>query len=103
MVRSKTKKREKKTAITHRFFCCLGLTIERIYYWLNESEDEQFLLCLLSLLRNLLDEKDTEILLSQFNETTLLKVSEENRMLDVWSRHSIKFFFFEYLDIRKTS
>ena len=55
----------------------LGLTIERIYRWLNEGGDEQFLLCLLSLLRNLLDEKDTEILLPQFDAHTLLKVSRE--------------------------
>lgn len=51
------------------------MTIDRIYSLLDECTDEQFLLCLLSLLRNLFDEKDTDALLPLFNATKLLSVS----------------------------
>jgi hypothetical protein len=51
-----------------------GLTIDRIYSLLEQCTDEQFLICLLSLLRNLFDEKDTDILLPIFNATKLLTV-----------------------------
>ncbi|UJR37005.1 hypothetical protein I4U23_029713 [Adineta vaga] len=53
-----------------------GLTIERIYSFLEQSTDKQFLICLLSLLRNLFNEKDTEILLPIFNSTKLLSTLE---------------------------
>ncbi|UJR09183.1 hypothetical protein I4U23_013431 [Adineta vaga] len=49
-----------------------GLTIDRIYSLLEQCTDEQFLICLLSLLRNFFDEKDTNILLTMFNEEKLL-------------------------------
>lgn len=52
----------------------VGLTIDRIYSLLEQCTDEQFLICLLSLLRNLFDEKDTDILLPIFNATKLLTV-----------------------------
>lgn len=50
------------------------LTIDRIYSLLEQCTDEQFLLCLLSLLRNMFNEKDTEILLPLFNSVKLLDV-----------------------------
>ncbi|CAF1617498.1 unnamed protein product [Adineta ricciae] len=53
-----------------------GLTIERIYSLLEQCTDKQFLICLLSLLRNLFNEKDTEILLPMFNSTKLLSTLE---------------------------
>ncbi|CAF1226738.1 unnamed protein product [Adineta steineri] len=49
-----------------------GLTIDRIYSLLEQCTDEQFLICLLSLLRNIFDEKDTDALLPMFNEAKLL-------------------------------
>lgn len=54
----------------------LGLTLDRIYSLLENCVDEQFLLCLLSLLRNLLDEKDTDTLLPMLNSVKLLSVGE---------------------------
>ncbi|CAF3535661.1 unnamed protein product [Rotaria sp. Silwood1] len=57
-----------------------GLTIDRIYSLLDQCTDEQFLLCLLSLLRNLFDEKDTDALLPIFNATKLLATLQ--RLLD---------------------
>jgi len=56
------------------FFFFEGLTIDRIYSLLEQCTDEQFLICLLSLLRNLFNEKDTEILLPMFNSVKLLSV-----------------------------
>lgn len=50
----------------------LGITVERIYQILDDCPDEQFLLCLLSLLRNLFDEKDTETLLTIFHSVRLM-------------------------------
>ena len=52
----------------------VGITIDRIYSLLEQCTDEQFLICLLSLLRNLFNEKDTEILLPMFNSAKLLTV-----------------------------
>lgn len=52
----------------------LGLTIDRIYSLLEQCTDEQFLFCLLSLLRNLFDENDTNTLLPLFNATKLVTV-----------------------------
>ena len=57
-----------------RSFCLAGLTIERIYSLLDQCTDEPFLLCLLSLLRNLFDEKDTDALLPMFDSAKLLTV-----------------------------
>ncbi|CAF3389016.1 unnamed protein product [Rotaria socialis] len=54
-----------------------GLTIDRIYSLLDQCTDEQFLLCLLSLLRNLFDEKDTDALLPLFNATKLLTTLQQ--------------------------
>lgn len=51
-----------------------GLTIDRIYELLEQCTDEKFLICLLSLLRNLFDDKDTDALLPIFNPTKLLNV-----------------------------
>ena len=59
-----------------RSLCFVGLTIDRIYALLENCVDEQFLLCLLSLLRNLLDEKDTDTLLPMLNSVKLLSVGE---------------------------
>ena len=59
----------------YKFDCFhVGLTIDRIYSLLEQCADEQFLICLLSLLRNLFDEKDTDALLPIFNATKLLTV-----------------------------
>lgn len=52
----------------------LGLTIDRIYSSLEQCTDEQFLFCLLSLLRNLFDENDTAVLLPIFNASKLVTV-----------------------------
>jgi hypothetical protein len=52
------------------------LTIDRIYSLLEQCTDEQFLICLLSLLRNLFNEKDTEVLLPMFDSVKLLAVRE---------------------------
>jgi hypothetical protein len=52
----------------------VGLTIDRIYSLLEQCTDKQFLICLLSLLRNIFSEKDTEILLPMFNSVKLLSV-----------------------------
>ncbi|CAF1220225.1 unnamed protein product [Adineta steineri] len=57
-----------------------GLTIDKIYSFLEQCTDKQFLICLLSLLRNLFNEKDTEILLPMFNSVKLLTTLE--RILD---------------------
>ncbi|CAF1187409.1 unnamed protein product [Rotaria sordida] len=54
-----------------------GLTVDRIYSLLDQCTDEQFLLCLLSLLRNLFDEKDTDALLPIFNATKLLTILQQ--------------------------
>ncbi|CAF1089778.1 unnamed protein product [Rotaria sp. Silwood1] len=51
-----------------------GLTIDRIYSLLEQCTDERFLICLLSLLRNIFNEKDTEILLPMFNSIKLLTI-----------------------------
>ncbi|CAF2874751.1 unnamed protein product [Rotaria sp. Silwood2] len=51
-----------------------GLTIDRIYSLLEQCTDERFLICLLSLLRNIFNEKDTETLLPMFNSTKLLTI-----------------------------
>ena len=51
-----------------------GLTIDQIYSLLEECMDKQFLLCLLTLLRNLFTEKDREILLPMFDTNKLLTV-----------------------------
>ena len=56
------------------FLSFAGLTIDRIYSLLEQCTDEQFLICLLSLLRNLFSEKDTEVLLPMFNSGKLLTV-----------------------------
>ncbi len=53
------------------------MTIDRIYSLLEQCTDEQFLICLLSLLRNLFDEKDTDALLPMFNEGKLLSVRQK--------------------------
>jgi hypothetical protein len=48
--------------------------MDRIYSLLEQCTDEQFLICLLTLIRNLLDEKDTETLLPMFNSVKLIAV-----------------------------
>jgi hypothetical protein len=57
----------------------LGLTIDRIYSLLEQCTDEKFLLCLISLLRNLFHEKDMDTLLPLFNSDKLQSVSLEER------------------------
>ena len=52
----------------------LGLTIDRIYSLLESTTNEQFLLCLLSLLRNFFTDKDTEHLLPMFDSERLISV-----------------------------
>jgi len=66
----------------------VGLTIDRIYSLLEQCTDKQFLICLLTLLRNIFNEKDTEILLPMFNSVKLLSV-ENSRLIK-----QIKFMFF---------
>ncbi|CAF4499735.1 unnamed protein product, partial [Rotaria magnacalcarata] len=53
-----------------------GLTIDRIYSLLEQCTDERFLICLLSLLRNIFNEKDTQIILPMFNPVKLLTVRQ---------------------------
>jgi hypothetical protein len=62
----------------------LGLTIDRIYILLEQSMDEKFLLCLISLLKNLFHEKDLDALLPLFNCTKLQAVSRSNDIIDKW-------------------
>ena len=57
----------------------LGLTIDRIYALLEQCTDEKFLLCLISLLRNLFHEKDMDTLLPLFNSDKLQSVSRSAR------------------------
>ncbi|CAF1034108.1 unnamed protein product [Adineta ricciae] len=56
-----------------------GITVDRIYSLLERCTDEQFLICLLSLLRNFFDEKDTNALLILFNEEKLLSTLQRLR------------------------
>lgn len=70
-----------------------GLTIDRIYTLLEGCADEQFLICLLSLLRNFFDEKDTETLLAMFNEEKLLGVSSSSK---AWSHGYRRYSFLRY-------
>ncbi|CAF1292589.1 unnamed protein product, partial [Didymodactylos carnosus] len=51
-----------------------GLTVERIYSTLEQCSDKQFLMCILSLLRNLFLEKDIDILIHLFDRTKLLTI-----------------------------
>lgn len=55
-------------------FIVLGLTIERIYEFLEKSTDEQMLKCLLSLIRCLFDDNDIEIFLPMLNSSKLISV-----------------------------
>ncbi|CAF1525762.1 unnamed protein product [Rotaria magnacalcarata] len=70
-----------------------GLTIDRIYSLLEQCTDERFLICLLSLLRNIFNEKDTQIILPMFNPvkllTTLQKMHEKNYSVEVSREISI--------------
>ncbi|CAF0778350.1 unnamed protein product [Didymodactylos carnosus] len=51
-----------------------NLTGERIYSTLEQCSDKQFLICLLSLLRNLFLEKDVDILIHLFDPMKLLTI-----------------------------
>lgn len=61
--------------LRRKFRLCLGLTIDRIYSLLEQCTDEQFLICLLSLLRNLFYENAANIL-PIFNATKLTTVRQ---------------------------
>jgi hypothetical protein len=80
MVKNRTFFHKKKNSFVLLF---VGLTIDRIYSLLEQCTDKQFLICLLSLLRNIFSEKDTEILLPMFNSVKLLSVKiveRQNRL-----------------------
>lgn len=88
MVKRKRKEFKKKT-MNCLFF--IGITVDRIYSFLEQCRDERFLICLISLLRNSFSEKDTEALLPMFNSAKLLTVSK-NRL----NTKDFKQFFWYY-------
>jgi hypothetical protein len=74
------------------FFIWKGLTIDRVYSLLEQCTDEQFLICLLTLLGNFFDERDTEILLPMFNSVKLITV--RNNWFQKW--FDWKFLFLDF-------